>query len=138
VSALNEGVNRIRLLKRQASELQKRIGDDHKALRERAAALVAPLEAIEAVLVDVNRETPRDVLRNPAGLNDTLGDMIGAVAIADAAPTVSTRAVSDEVMAQVDSEIAKLDKLVAGDVAALNAALRAAGIDHIGGLAHPA
>jgi photosystem II stability/assembly factor-like uncharacterized protein len=131
-SALNSGVNRIRLLKRQAGELQKRLGDDHKTLREQAAALVAPLEAIEAVLVDVNRETPRDVLRNPAGLADTLVDMVSTVSIADAAPTTSAREVADEVMAQVDGALEKLDRVVAGEVAALNAALRAAGIDHLG------
>jgi photosystem II stability/assembly factor-like uncharacterized protein len=131
VSALNEAVNQIRLLKRQLSDLQKRIGED-AALRDRARGLVQSLEAIEAVLVDTKRETPRDILRNPAGLNDTLQDMINVVAIADSAPTVQATQVSEEVMLRVDVEIRKLAGLVAGEVGALNAALRAAGFEVLG------
>jgi len=36
-------------------------------------------------------------------------------------------------MAKVDAELAKLEALTRGDVATLNAALRAAGIDLLGG-----
>ena len=67
------------------------------------------MTAIESVLVDVNRETPRDILRHPAGLNDTLVDMISTAAMADMAPTSPADAVSRETMARVDAEIAKLD-----------------------------
>ncbi|MSP50473.1 MAG: glycosyl hydrolase [Alphaproteobacteria bacterium] len=132
LSHSNEAVNRIRWLKRQLGDLPKRLGDKDKALRDQASAIVSRLEAIEGVLVDIKRETPRDVLRNPAGLNDTLVDAIGVVAIADAAPPVQARQVSDEVMAGVDAEIGKLDAAIKSDVAALNAALRAAGIDVLG------
>jgi photosystem II stability/assembly factor-like uncharacterized protein len=132
VSALNAAVNRIRLLKRQLRDVDRRLGGDLKPLRDRAAALVASLEAIEAVLVDVKRESPRDILRHPAGLNDTLADLIAVVGIADTAPTLPSRQVSEEIMAKVDAEIAKLEALVAGGVAELNAVLRAAGVDLIG------
>jgi hypothetical protein len=73
----------------------------------------------------------RDVLRNPAGLNDTLFDMIAMTTTADAAPTEQTRQVSREVMAKVDSEVAKFEKLVASDVAQLDKALAKARVRHI-------
>lgn len=129
---LNAAVNRIRTLKRQLTDLRARLGDDHAELGDRAAAIVDGLSAVEGVLVDVKRESPRDVLRHPAGLNDTLVDLIAVVSIADAPPTAQARAVSDEVVARVDAEIARADALAAGDLAALNTALGAAGIPFIG------
>ncbi|MEQ1806712.1 MAG: hypothetical protein ABL900_15150, partial [Burkholderiaceae bacterium] len=131
LSLLNEAVNKMRRIKRQALELQVRLGAD-KGLGERCKALVGQLEAIEGVLVDVKRESPRDILRHPAGLNDTLVDLIGVVAIADEQPTAAARQVSDEIMAQVDAEMTRLDALLTGEVTSLNAALRGAGIELLG------
>ncbi|MBU6499014.1 MAG: glycosyl hydrolase, partial [Rhodospirillales bacterium] len=62
----NGAVNRIRRLKRQLDALGGRLegaGD----LAARLAAAGTALAAIEGVLVDVHRQSPRDVLRNPAG-----------------------------------------------------------------------
>jgi photosystem II stability/assembly factor-like uncharacterized protein len=129
LSALNAAVNRLRRLKRRLAETAQRLaGDAPAALRERAAALLAQCEAIEGVLVDVKRESPRDILRHPAGLNDTLVDLISVVAIADEAPTLPARQVSAEIIARVEAEIARLDALQAGEAASLAAALRSAGI----------
>ena len=89
------------------------------------------LTAIEGVLVDVNRESPRDMLRHPAGLNDTLVDLINTVAIADMAPTAPADAVSRETMARVDAEIAKLDALLAGDIADINRTAAERSIAHV-------
>ena len=132
LSESNEAVNRIRLLKRQLNDLPKRLGDRDKALREQTTALVGKLEAIEGVLVDIKRETPRDVLRNPAGLNDTLVDAISVVAIADAAPTVQARQVAEEVMARVDAQIGKLNALNQSGVGSLNDDFRSAGFELLG------
>jgi photosystem II stability/assembly factor-like uncharacterized protein len=132
-SALNDAVNQIRRIKRQLLELQARwakpTSEADKALAERCKTLAASLQSVEAVLVDVKRESPRDILRHPAGLNDTLVDLIGIVAIADESPTAPARLVSEEIMAKVDAEIGKLDALLAGDLANLNAALRGAGVE---------
>jgi photosystem II stability/assembly factor-like uncharacterized protein len=125
---LNDGVNRIRRLTRQLGELDKRApvaGDT--ALRERAKALRAALEAVEGVLVDRRRETPRDYLRTAAGLDDALGDVISVVEIADEAPTTPAREVAEEVMGKVRAELDKLVALEVGEVAALNSALAGAG-----------
>ncbi len=132
LSLLNDAVNKMRRIKRQALEGQARVDKADKGLAERCKALVSQIEAIEGVLVDMKRESPRDILRHPAGLNDTLVDLISVVAIADEAPTAPARQVSDEIMAKVDAEIARLDVLLAGDMARLNAALRGAGIELLG------
>ena len=150
---LNEAVNRLRQWKRQVAEGLPRWGGTPLAaeapsslsaakartvrrggqaappatLAQRAQALVEALSAVEAVLVDAKRESPRDILRHRAGLNDGLADMISVVAIADEAPTRQSIELSDEMMAAVDVELDRLRKLEAGEVAHLNAALRAAG-----------
>jgi hypothetical protein len=84
------------------------------------------------VLVDVKRESPRDVLRHAAGLNDSLVDLINVVAIADEAPTTQSVQVSEEVMAAVDAQIARLRVLMAGELVGFNAALRETGMPALG------
>ena len=138
LSMLNDAVNRLRLVKRQLDELGRRLASDATPLRESADALRRKLEAVECVLVDPARESPRDVLRHPAGLNDALSDLIAVVGIADAAPTTPSRQVSDELFAQIDDQLAHLDALFAADVPALNAELRAAGLALLGPPERPA
>ncbi|MBX9942724.1 MAG: hypothetical protein K2Y40_01480 [Reyranella sp.] len=132
LSKLNQAVNRLRTMKRQLAEIGGRAGKAQRGLRTRANALVERLSAIESVLVDPKRMSVRDVLRNPAGLNDTLLDLVAMTTIADAAPTTQTRAVSQEIMAKVDAQIAKLDALAADDIGPLNTALAKARIGHVG------
>jgi hypothetical protein len=130
-SQLNDAINRIRLLKRQLRELAKRAGMTAELAR-RAQALGNSLQAIEAALVCVPRESPRDVLRFAAGLDDTLVDCISVVAIADEAPTTQARQVSDETMARVDALLQKLDALLVGDMPAFNALLARAAVQPLG------
>jgi len=117
---VNASVNRIRRLKHGLSVLAGGSGDDKHGLTVQAKAVTEKLTAVEAVLVDVHRESHRDVLRNPAGLNDTLLALISQVSMSDTAPTQSAAAVSREIMAQVDAEIGKLEQLAATEVAAVN------------------
>jgi photosystem II stability/assembly factor-like uncharacterized protein len=132
-SALNAAVNRIRCINRQLRALAEQAGDGNADLADKARSAAASLSAIETVLVDVNRESPRDTLRHPAGLNDTLVDMINTVAIADMAPTVQADAVSREIMAQIDAQLAKMDSVVAADIADINRMAATRSIAYISG-----
>src|SRR4051812_36268544 len=131
LSTLKEALNRLRRMKKRLAEVAERTAKSERALRNRANALVRQLEAREKVMVDPQRRRFRAVLRNPAGLNDTLFDMIAMTTTADAAPTEQTRAVSREVMARVDSEVADFEALVTGDIAQLDKALAKARVRHI-------
>ncbi|MDX8503117.1 hypothetical protein RFM99_32660 [Mesorhizobium sp. VK4C] len=131
LSALNQAVNRIRLVKRQLADIQKGLVGSYKSLAERAQALIGRLEIVEGALIDFRRETPQDV-RYPAGLHGSLNDLISVVAIADAAPTLQARKVAEEMLSKVDGEIKQLDTIVNDDVTALNVALKAAGIELLG------
>ena len=127
ISKLKQAVNRLRRTKRQLGDIARGGGATGKT----AAAIVEKLSAVESVMVDPQRKSVRDVLRNPAGLNDTLMDMVAMTTTADRPPTSQTVAVSGEVMAKVDEQIAKFQAIVEGDIARLNAALAKAGALHV-------
>jgi hypothetical protein len=117
---VNATVNNIRRLKNWLSLFAGGSQSGADDLTAREAAAVQQLATIEAVLVDVHRESPRDVLRHPAGLNDTLADLISTVSISDTAPTTQAAAVAKEIMARVDAEIGKVDRLVETEIATIN------------------
>ena len=124
MSRLHQCVNRIRRYKQKLTQLA-------EPFAEKAKAIVAELEAIEGVLVDVLRQSPRDVLRHPAGLNDTLVDLLNGVGISDTPPTTPHAEVSQQIMAQVDAEIAKVDAIAAGEIAEINGAIARAGLEYV-------
>jgi hypothetical protein len=117
---VNATVNNIRRLKHRLAVLAGGSESTAHDLAVRSAAAAEQLTAVEAVLVDVHCESPRDVLRHPAGLNDTLVDVINTVSISDTAPTTQAAAVAKEVMARVDAEIGKVEWLVTTEIAAVN------------------
>jgi hypothetical protein len=117
---VNVAVNRIRGLKHRLSALAGGSEDHRDGLAAKAKAVAEKLSAVEGVLVDVHRESHRDVLRNPAGLNDTLLALISTVSVSDTAPTKSAAAVSREIMVRVDDELRKVERLAATEVAAVN------------------
>ena len=131
LSKLKQALNRLRRMKRQLGDVAERAAKSERALRNRAVAAGQKLSAIERIMVDPERKSVRDVLRNPAGLNDTLFDMIAMTTTADAAPTSQTKAVSREVMDKVDGEIARFEALVKGEIADLNAKLTKARVDQV-------
>ena len=131
LSALNDTVNRIRRVNRRLAALSEAVGERHTDLAERARSAAASLAAVERVLVDVDRESPRDGLRHAAGLNDTLVDMINTASMADMPPTTQCEAVSREVMAAVDAQIARSEAVLKDDVAGINRTAQERGIDHV-------
>ncbi|MES0070345.1 hypothetical protein NKJ73_32095 [Mesorhizobium sp. M0074] len=131
LSALNQTLNHIRLMKRQMTDVQERLGCS-TTFRERAHALAGQLEAIEGALIDIKQETPRDQERNLPGLKDKLVDIISVVAVADEAPTLPARQVADEIISKVEEEIQKFGVVVDNKAAAFNVALRTAGVEPIG------
>ncbi|HEX3348553.1 MAG TPA: glycosyl hydrolase [Acetobacteraceae bacterium] len=130
-SSVNAAVNRIRRYKRQLEALAERCGERAAELGAKAKTAIESLSAVERVLVDVHRQSPRDTLRNPAGLNDTLVDLINTVAISDTPPTAPADAVSREIIAQADAQLAKLEAVVAGEIAEINRLSAAASIDAV-------
>ena len=119
LSELNIAVNRIRLMKQQLKNIYK-IMPEQTPL---ADDLLAKLTTIEALLVDTKRETPRDVLRHPAGLDDTLENLLSVVTISDSKPPAQTKEVADDVFNKVDVLLSQLDVLVNGAITDFNSVI---------------
>ena len=113
-------------MKLQLAALGERAGG---AIATEATEVSAKLLAVESALVDVHRATPRDHLRFPAGLNDTLGKLLETVAVADTKPTTQAAEVAAGVIGRVEAQLKAFDAIVSGPVAALNA--KAAGVAQI-------
>ena len=130
---VNAIVNRIRREKRRLATLTGGSASAASDLGARVRAVTDQLSAVEGVLVDVHRETDRDTLRHPAGLNDTLVDCLNTVSLADAAPTKQAAAVSKAIMARVDVEIDKAERLIENEVAAVSRLALAQAVEASGG-----
>ena len=85
--------------------------------------LMDELERLEGQLVDIKRETPRDVLRHPAGLDDTLQDLLWVVKIADANPPAQSHEVAQDVFNKVDKILGDLDELVDNKISEFNSTI---------------
>jgi len=130
--ALRRTVNGLRRLRRDLAALGAHLPEDAADLARHIAEATDGLTAIEQTLVDVHRETPRDVLRNPARHDDSLGDLAWNIAMSDTAPPVQTVAVADELIGKVAVRIAAYDRIVAEGIAGINAMAQAAGVPAIG------
>jgi photosystem II stability/assembly factor-like uncharacterized protein len=128
---LRKGVNQLRALRQQLEQLDKKLKPNHEHIQAEAKSAMDQLTAIEEVLVNRFKETPRDVLRHAAGLDDTLGELAWVMSIADAAPTSQAIAVSQDVRAKVDVQLEKLTTLIKGGIAKLNTDIEEAGIKAI-------
>ncbi len=131
IGRVNEGVNRIRRLKLQLAAVAARAGD--AALTAKTEAATAGLTAIETALVDVKRVSQRDTLRNPAGLVDTLSSLIATASTADAPPTSQATELSGQIMGKCEAELAKVEAMLANEIAEINRMAAAAGVAHVAG-----
>jgi photosystem II stability/assembly factor-like uncharacterized protein len=130
-SALRRCVNRLRRLRQRLGDLRDRLQEPSDRLAGLIAGITTKLAGIEGALVNVHRETPRDNLRHPAGLDDTLGELLQTVAMADAAPVTQVIGVAEEVMGKAAGQLGAFDRIVTVDIAELNEAAKAAGISAI-------
>ena len=116
LSELNIAVNRVRLMKQQLKNMHKIMPEENKRIDE----LIASLDNVEGSLIDTKRETPRDVLRHEAGLDDTLINLLWVIKIADSKPPLQTKEVTEDVFGQVDSILSKLESLIKNEITDFN------------------
>ena len=98
------------------------------AIKGAAAALARTLTAIEEELIQVRSDDPRMF---PSKLNTRIGTVVPLIEYSDAAPTQALRDLADDLARRADAELAKLDRLLAEDVAPFNALCRDAGVGAI-------
>ena len=123
VSAANEAVIRIRDLKSQISDRATKGSD--AAIKSAADALAAKLTDVEGEIYQHRNRSGQDPLNYPIRLNNKLAALQGVVESGDFKPTDQVHAVFKDLSARLDAQLARLDALIKGDVAAFNKQLAA-------------
>jgi photosystem II stability/assembly factor-like uncharacterized protein len=118
----HRAIIRLRAARAQIEGITDRVKDDpqYAVLTASAKELQERLTAVEETLYQVQMESPQDPLNFPIRLNDKLAGVMSLVASGNHEPTVSTRAVRDELVAAIDIELATLETLLGPDLAAFN------------------
>ena len=139
LSQTNGAINQLRQLKQQLDQWAgrlKRAGDggDQEAatLGQRAQSLQVQLADIEDHLIQTRNTNPFDAIRFPARLNARLEGLISVVAMADEAPTRQACELFDQLCAQVDAQLARLESLTSNEVAAFNELSRQGSVGVLG------
>jgi photosystem II stability/assembly factor-like uncharacterized protein len=117
LSETNEGVIRIRELRKQLDEYAKR---DDKRVADAAKALTAKLTAVEEELYQTKNRASEDPLNYPIKLNNKLAYVMGVVESSDNQPTAQSYMVYEDVATKVNGEIKTLNGLLTGDLNAFN------------------
>jgi photosystem II stability/assembly factor-like uncharacterized protein len=124
VSEANNAVLLVRGIRAQADTL----GKGGKPVPAAVPALVARLSVIEAEIHQVKIQSRQDPLNYPIKLNNKLAALIGTIESAEAPPTDGTRAVFNDLSAQLDVQLKALEAALAEELPAANAALKIAGM----------
>jgi hypothetical protein len=129
VSSANDAVVRIRGIKSQIAE---RLGKTNNAATKKAgAALTERLTDVEGEIYQYRNRSSQDPLNYPIRLNNKLAALQGIVESGDSKPTAQSYEVFKELSGRLDKELARLDALVKGELAAFNKQLSAARLEPV-------
>jgi hypothetical protein len=126
VSQTHNAIIQIRDVRKQVDDLLKRIAGQPgaKVINDAATMLKKNLAGVEESLYQTKNESSQDPLNYPIRLNNKLAALAGVVSSADAAPTEQSYAVYDELVVQIDAQLAKLVQFMKTDVPAFNQLVR--------------
>jgi hypothetical protein len=126
VTETHNAIIQIRDVRKQVDDLLKRVAGQpgFKVINDAATPLKKNLTAIEESLYQTKNRSSQDPLNFPIRLNNKLAALAGVVQSADAAPTDQSYAVYDELVVQIDAQLAKLAQIMKADVPAFNQLVR--------------
>jgi photosystem II stability/assembly factor-like uncharacterized protein len=126
VSETHNGIIQIREVRRQVDDLLKRIAGQpsFKVVNDAATKLKKDLSEVEEALYQTKNQSSQDPLNYPIRLNNKLAALAGVVASADAAPTDQSYAVYEELVTQIDAQLARLGQIMKTDLPAFNQLVR--------------
>jgi hypothetical protein len=118
----HRAIKQIRDLREQLTNVSKRLKDRNEAreVTDAAAALDKQITAIEEALYQTKAKSSQDVLNFPIRLNNKLSALAASVGMGDSRPTDQALKLRDELVLQIDAELAKLRCLVAEDLPRFN------------------
>jgi photosystem II stability/assembly factor-like uncharacterized protein len=119
LSQVNESITKIRDVRRSLTDIKKR-ASDNKTVVNAANDLDKKMTAIEEALYQTKNHSPEDPLNFPIKLNDKLAGVGDSAATGSYPPTAQQIAVRDELVAQIDAQLAQLKTIWDTDLPAFN------------------
>ena len=125
-SETSEAVLQIRDARKQIDDITNRMKGqpNAKAIADAAKALNSKLTSVEEELYQTKNQSNQDPLNYPIRLNNKLAALIGVVGGSDSAPTDQAYAVYEDVVAQINAQLKKLDDIVRTDLPTFNKMVR--------------
>jgi len=122
LSEVNEQIIKIRDVRKQLTDVKKRVGSakESKPIVDAANDLDKKMTAVEEALYQTKNHSPEDPLNFPIKLNDKLAGVADSAATGAWAPTAQQIAVRDELVPQIDAQLAKLKAIWDTDLPAFN------------------
>ena len=117
LSETNEGVIRIREMRKQLEDYVKR---DDKRVADAASALIKRLTAVEEELYQTRNRASEDPLNFPIKLNNKLAHVLSLVQSSDSRPTDQSYMVYEDLATRVNAQLKTLNSLMTTDLAAFN------------------
>jgi predicted nucleic acid-binding Zn-ribbon protein len=143
LSEVNEQISRIREVRKALADVKKRVGSSDaskpvldaakpvadaakpaveasKAIVDAAKALDKKMTAVEEALYQTKNKSSQDPLNFPIRLNDKLAGVADSASSGSYAPTAQQIEVRDELMVQIDAQLATLKAIWDTDLPAFN------------------
>lgn len=122
LSEVNEQIIKIRDVRKQLTDVKKRVGNakESKPIVDAANDLDKKMTAVEEALYQTKNHSSEDPLNYPIRLNDKLAGVADSAATGSWAPTAQQIAVRDELVPQIDAQLAKLKAIWETDLPAFN------------------
>jgi photosystem II stability/assembly factor-like uncharacterized protein len=126
VAAANDAVLRIRKLR---SAIANRMSKSSAAAVTSAGdSAIRALRGVEEALYQTRNRSGQDPLNFPIRLNNRIAALGRSVESGDGRPTASSHVVFTQLSGELDAELRRLDRVVAGEVAAFDRAAKANGL----------
>ena len=126
VTETHNAIIQIRDVRKQVDDLLKRVigQPSYKVINDAATPLRKDLTKVEESLYQTKNRSSQDPLNFPIRLNNKLAALAGVVQSADARPTDQSYAVYDELVVQIDTQLAKLAQIMKTELPAFNQLVR--------------
>ena len=118
----HRAITRLRSARKQVTAIAGRVEgqDEFMPISDQAGALVSQLDDIEEALYQTRLEARQDPLNFPIRLNDKLAGVMLNASIGDHAPSDAAIAVRDELVAAIDVQLDRLDRVISEELDAFN------------------
>jgi photosystem II stability/assembly factor-like uncharacterized protein len=122
LSEMHRSIAAIRAVRGNLNALQERAGKDERTqpLREAIETAAKTMTEVEEALYQTKNRSGQDPLNFPIRLNDKWALLASTVDTGDFAPTTQAYAVRDELLPQIDAQLAKIKGVWEKDLPAIN------------------